>query len=147
VIFILANIILIPVGFTAIKVASRLVRIPRNVLLPAILLFCIVGSYSLNASYLDVGVMLSMGVLGFVLERRRVPLAPIVLALILGPMVEERFIQIMTGSNGSVTGFLNPQRPLALGLAGVFALVWVSSIIMGIRRKRADVEGAKKTSS
>ena len=133
VIFILANIILIPVGFAAIKTASRLVRIPRAILLPAILLFCIVGSYSLNASYLDVIVMLVMGVLGFLLERRRVPLAPIVLALILGPMVEERFIQIITGSNGSFAGFVNPQRPLALGLASVFALVWISAVVTGIR--------------
>ncbi len=130
VIFILANIVLIPVGWAAIKVASRLVRIPRAVLLPAIVLFCIVGSYSLNASYIDVTVMLAMGVLGFLLERRKVPLAPIVLALILGPMVEERFIQIITGSNGSFTGFLNPQRPLALALASVFALVWLSAIIV-----------------
>jgi TctA family transporter len=135
VIFILANIILIPVGFAAIKTATRLVRIPRAILLPAILLFCIVGSYSLNASYLDVVVMLVMGVLGFFLERRRVPLAPIVLALILGPMVEERFIQIITGSDGSFAGFVNPQRPLALGLASVFALVWISAVAVGIRRK------------
>ena len=130
VIFILANIILIPVGFAAIKAASRLVRIPKAILLPAIVLFCIVGSYSLNASYIDVTVMLIMGVLGFVLERRNVPLAPIVLALILGPMVEERFIQIITGSDGSFTGFVNPERPLALALAGVFALVWMSAIIV-----------------
>ena len=135
VLFILANIILIPVGFAAIKVASRLVRMPKAILLPAILLFCIVGSYSLNASYLDVAVMLIMGVLGFVLERRRIPLAPIVLALILGPMLEERFIQIITGSGGSLAGFVNPQRPLALGLASVFALVWISAIVIGIRRK------------
>ena len=140
VIFILANIMLIPVGFAAIKAASRLVRIPRAILLPAILLFCIVGSYSLNASYLDVTVMLIMGVLGFVLERRNVPLAPIVLALILGPMVEERFIQIITGSDGSFAGFLNPQRPLALGLASIFALVWISAVVMGIRRKRSRPE-------
>ena len=136
IIFILANIILVPVGFAAIKAATHLVRIPRAILLPAILLFCIVGSYSLNASYLDVTVMLTMGVLGFVLERNRVPLAPIVLGLILGPMVEERFIQVMTGSDGFFAGFLNPHRPLALGLAVVFALVWTSTIVMDIRRKR-----------
>jgi TctA family transporter len=136
VIFILANIILLPVGFAAIKAASHLIRIPKAILLPAILLFCIVGSYSLNASYLDVIVMLIMGILGFVLERHRVPLAPIVLGLILGPMVEERFIQIMTGSNGFFAGFLNPQRPLALGLAIVFALVWISTIVIGIRQEK-----------
>lgn len=130
VMFILANIILIPIGFIAIKTASRLVSTPKAILLPTTLLFCIVGSYSLNASYLDVVVMLVMGVLGFALERRRVPLAPIVLALILGPMVEERFIQIITGSDGSFKGFLNPQRPFALALASVFALVWISALIL-----------------
>jgi len=142
-IFILANIILIPVGFVAIKAASRLVRMPKAILLPAILLFCIVGSYSLNASYIDVTVMLTMGVLGFVLERRKVPLAPIVLALILGPMVEERFIQIITGSDGSFSGFVNPGRPLALALATVFALVWVSAIIIGIRGKSSSHKATK----
>ncbi|MHC4581950.1 MAG: tripartite tricarboxylate transporter permease, partial [Planctomycetota bacterium] len=143
VIFILANIMLIPVGLAAVKAASRLVRIPKAILLPAIVLFCIVGSYSLNASYVDVTVMLIMGVLGFVLERRRVPLAPIVLALILGPMVEERFIQTITGSDGSFTGFVNPQRPLALALAGVFALVWISAVVIGIRQKRSSHEDTK----
>ena len=136
VIFILANIILIPIGFAAIKAASYLIRIPKAILLPAILLFCIVGSYALNASYADVIVMLTMGVLGFVLERYRVPLAPIVLGLILGPMVEERFIQIVTGSDGFFAEFLNPQRPLAIGLAIVFALVWISTIVIGVRQER-----------
>lgn len=136
VIFILANVILLPVGFLAIKAASHLIRIPRAILLPAILLFCIVGSYALNASYVDVIVMLTMGVLGFGLERHRVPLAPIVLGLILGPMVEERFIQIMTGSDSLIAGFLNPQRPLALGLAMVFALVWISTIFIQTRSKK-----------
>jgi TctA family transporter len=136
VIFILANLMLIPVGFAAIKAASKLVRIPKAILLPAIVLFCIVGSYSLNASYLDVTVMLAMGVLGFVLERRRVPLAPIVLAIILGPVVEERFIQIITGSDGLFAGFASPQRPLALALACVFALVWTSAIVSGIQHRK-----------
>ena len=111
--------------------ASHIVHIPRATLLPVILLFCIVGSYALNASYLDVTVMLTMGILGFVLERYRVPLAPIVLGLILGPMVEERFIQIMTGSENFFVGLLNPHRPLALGLAIIFILVW----IVGLRQK------------
>jgi TctA family transporter len=136
VIFILANIILIPVGLVAIKAAGWLIRIPKAILLPTILLFCIVGSYSLNASYLDVTVMLAMGLLGFVLERRNVPLAPIVLALILGPAVEERFIQIIVGSDGSFAGFLNPQRPLAVGLACIFAVVWITAILINSRQKR-----------
>jgi hypothetical protein len=50
-------------------------------------------------------------------------------------MVEERFIQIITGSDGSFAGFLNSQRPLALGLAGVFAVVWISAIVISSKRR------------
>ena len=57
--------------------------------------------------------------------------------LILGPVIEERFIQIVTGSDGSLTGFVSPERPLGLALAGVFALVWVSAIAVGVRRRVA----------
>ena len=54
----------------------------------------------------------------------------------LGKMASSgRGIQIITGSDGSFAGFLNPQRPLALGLAGVFGLVWISAAVVGIRRK------------
>ena len=139
-IFILANLVLIPIGFLAIKAGGFIVRIPRRVLLPIILLFCVLGSYALNSSYFDIGTMLVMGLLGFVLERRKIPLAPVVLGLILGPPLEERFIQTITGSDGSLAGFLDPQRPLALGLAAVFALVWVSAIVMGIRQKKSNPE-------
>ena len=130
-IFILANLVLIPVGFVAIKAGGYIVRIPRRVLLPIILLFCILGSYALNASYFDVGTMLVMGLLGFVLERRKFPLAPIVLGLILGPPLEERFIQTVTGADGMLSAFFNPERPVALGLGLVFVAFWILAITRG----------------
>jgi len=130
-IFILANLVLIPVGFVAIKAGGYIVRIPRRVLLPIILLFCILGSYALNASYFDVGTMLVMGLLGFVLERRKFPLAPIVLGLILGPPLEERFIQTVTGADGVLSAFFNPERPVALGLGLVFVALWILAITRG----------------
>ena len=91
--FVLANLMLIPLGLLAIKTGSLLIRIPRRVLLPLILLFCIVGSYAMNGSYFDVGIMLVMGVIGFVFDRFKVPLGPVVLGIILGGEVEHRFIQ------------------------------------------------------
>ena len=117
----------------AIKTGSAIVRVPRRILLPTILLFCIVGSFALNATYFDVITMLLMGLLGFFLERRRIPLAPVVLGLILGPALEERFIQTMTGSSSFIEGFLAPARPVALGLGIAFLLLWATTIAVNVK--------------
>lgn len=134
--FILANIVLIPIGLAAIKAGSYIVRVPPRVLIPVIFLFCIVGAYSLNGSYLDIVTMLVMGVLGFFLERRNIPLAPVVLGLILGGVVEERFIQTMTGADGFFDAFLNPERPVALGLGIAFVLLWFISVVIPRNKRR-----------
>ncbi len=123
IVFLLANLILIPIGFLAIKAGGYVVRVPRRVLLPVILLFCVIGSYAISGSYFDVGVMLAMGILGFTLERRQVPLGPVVLGIILGGPLEERFIQTLTGSDLGVGAFFS--RPLAALLGVVCLLVWL----------------------
>ena len=119
-VFILANLALLPAGFLAVRAAGRLVRVPRHTLLPIIVLFCVLGSYAIAGSYFDVAIMLGMGVLGFVLERWQVPVGPVVLGIILGGPLEERFIQAMTASSGAVTVFF--ARPSAAILA-ILALV------------------------
>jgi putative tricarboxylic transport membrane protein len=122
-VFVLANLALLPAGFLAVRASGTLIRVPRHTLLPIIVLFCVVGSYAIAGSYFDVGIMLAMGVLGFVLERWDVPVGPIVLGIILGGPLEERFIQAMTASQGSVTIFF--ARPLAavLGLLAIGVLL------------------------
>jgi putative tricarboxylic transport membrane protein len=134
-VFLLANLVLIPVGWAAVRTGARLVRIPRNLLLPLILVFCILGAYAVNGSYFDVGLMLGFGVLGFLLDRFGMPIGPVVLGLILGGPLEERFIQSMTASNGSWLAFVS--RPLAFLLAGIAAILWLwPPISAGLRRNR-----------
>ncbi|MCP4639901.1 MAG: tripartite tricarboxylate transporter permease, partial [bacterium] len=87
-VFVLANLVMIPVGLLAIRAGGYVVRVPRKVLLPLILLFCVIGSYAINGSYFDVWVMLGMGLLGFGLERYAIPLGPVVLGIILGGPLE-----------------------------------------------------------
>lgn len=125
-IFLLANLVLLPIGWLAIKAGSWVVRVPRRILLPIILLFCVVGAYAIKGSYFDVSVMLGMGVLGFLLERRNVPLGPVVLGIILGGPLEARFIQTLTGSGGSLLAFFN--RPAAALLGGFCLLLWASTL-------------------
>jgi TctA family transporter len=123
--FVLSNLLLVPIGWAAIRGGNLLVRIPRRVLLPLIVLFCVIGSYALNASYFDVTVMLVMGVFGFVLERFAVPLAPIVLGLILGGEVEHKFIQCIT-KDASVSAFLS--SPVSIGLAVMCLALWAAPL-------------------
>jgi TctA family transporter len=124
--FILANLLLIPLGYLAIRVGGILVRIPTRILLPVILLFCIVGSFAINGSYFDVGVMLAMGLLGFVLDRFRVPLGPVVLGIILGPPLEEAFVQNLTKSASLLAFF---ERPVAAGLGVLCLVVWLAPVV------------------
>jgi len=120
--FILANLVLLPVGLLAIRGGGLVMRVPRRVLLPLIVLFCIIGAFAINASLFDVGLMLVFGVLGVACDRLRVPVGPMVLGIVLGGPLEERFVQTLAGGRGSPAAFID--RPVAAALAIVFATVW-----------------------
>jgi putative tricarboxylic transport membrane protein len=126
IVFIVANLILLPVGWLAIKVGARLLSVPRRILLPVILLFCVLGAFSIQNSLFDVGLMLGFGVLGFFLERRGIPLGPVVLGIVLGGPLEETFVQTLTASQGSAAVFIN--RPGAAVLAALAAALWLSPL-------------------
>lgn len=125
--FIISNLVLIVVGIAAIRAGYWIQSIPRRVLLPLILLFCITGSYAINGSYFDVLIMAIMGVLGFLLDRRNIPLGPVVLGIILGPPLEERFIQTMTASDGNFLAFFS--RPVATCLGILVLSIWLVMIL------------------
>ena len=134
--FIAANLVLIPLGLLAIRAGTTLVRLPQRILLPCVLLFTIVGSFAFRATYFDVGVMLVMGLLGFVLDRHKVPLGPVVLGLVLGGPLEEKLIQGLIASNGSILAFFS--RPVA-GVLGVTTIaLWLSPTIFRTRRRSRE---------
>jgi putative tricarboxylic transport membrane protein len=133
-VFVLANLALLPAGYIAIRVSGSLMKVPRRTLLPVIVLFCVLGSYSIGGSYFDVGLMLAMGLLGFVLERWDVPVGPVVLGIILGGPLEERFIQAMTASRGSLSVFFSRPAAAVLGIAALG--VWLLPALTAWRARR-----------
>ncbi len=137
-IFFLANFVLVAVGFLAVKAGGYVVKIPRKILLPVILLFCVIGSYAINASYFDIGVMLAMGIFGFLLERRQIPLGPVVLGIILGGPLEERFIQTLSSSASTWEAFFSRPMAAALGIAAI--LVWLAPVVMWLLRVRRPAQ-------
>ncbi len=120
ILFIFANLIMIPLGWATIKVAKRILNVPRNVLMPMILLFCIVGSFGMNNSAFDVGIMLAAGVVAYLLEENDFPVAPAILGVVLGPMLEENFVKSMIKSDGEFGAFF--ARPVA-GVLGVLTML------------------------
>ena len=89
----------------------------------AVLVFSVVGSYSLRNSVFDVYVMAVFGLVGYFLEAKRVPLAPLILGLILGPMVEENVRTGLIKSEGSILPFLN--RPICTVLLLLLLLAFL----------------------
>ena len=121
--FLMANLIMLPLGILCIKVASKLLKVPRNVLMPIILLFCIVGSFAINNSTFGVVLILSFGLIAFVLEENGFPVAPAILGVVLGTMMEENFVTSMIKSDGDPTVFFT--RPIAMWLAiGTFVIMF-----------------------
>ncbi len=135
--FIVANIIMIPLGILCIKVSRRILRVPREILMPLILLFCIVGTFAINNTVFEVGVMLVAGLVAYLLEANKFPIAPAILGVVLGGMLEENFITSMIKSNGSLASFFS--RPIALGLAVVTLVVWFAPLLLrALRSARAQ---------
>jgi TctA family transporter len=123
-IFIIANIIMIPLGIVMIRLASLVLRAPRSAVMPAIILLCAVGSYATGANLFSVVMVAAFGMLGFVMERNGYPVAALVLGIIMGSMVEQNFITSLIKSDGDVLPFI--ERPVSAVLAALTfgALLW-----------------------
>lgn len=123
-VFILANLVMIPLGWLTVKLATKILKVASNILMPSILLFCIVGSFAINNSVFGVTLILFFGLLAFVLEENGFPIAPAILGVVLGKMLEENFVTSLIKSDGDPLVFFT--RPIAmwLALATFVVLLW-----------------------
>jgi len=138
IVFVFANLLMLPLGFLAIKLAKKILEVPRNILMPLILLFCIVGAYSINNSAFDVSIMLGFGLLAYLMEENGFPIAPTILGVVLCGMLEENFISSMIKSDGNFIAFFN--RPIAGTLGVLTIVVWSMPIVMRLLRKKQITE-------
>lgn len=124
IVFILANLLMLPFGYAAIRGARRLLAAPRNILMPLILLFCIVGSFAMTNSPYGIVLMLIFGLIGWFMEEQGFPVAPVILGLVLGELLEQSFMTSMIKADGSFLAFF--ERPIAgtLGVATLAIIAW-----------------------
>ena len=134
-IFIVANLLMLPLGYLAIRTSGQLLRVPAAVLMPIIVAFCVVGSFAINNGQLEILVMLLFGLLGYLMERTSFPLAPVVLGLVLGPIVEKNFMQSVIKTNWDLTEFLT--RPVSAILLVITVLILIFPVLRGMRRGRS----------
>jgi putative tricarboxylic transport membrane protein len=133
----IGNVMLLVLNLPLIGLWVKVLKVPYYLLYPLILLFCLIGAYSLNNSVGDVVVMLVFGVVGYLMRKFRYDGAPLVLALVLGPMLEEAFRQSLMLSKGDFSIFIS--RPLSLAFLVVAALLFIIPIVTQ-RKKLATLE-------
>jgi putative tricarboxylic transport membrane protein len=120
----LGNIVGLILVLTCVPILAAMLRIPFPVIAPIILVLCAIGAYTVHNNPFDVVMMMVFGVLGYVLKKCDYPLAPLVLALVLGDKAEEAFRQALLGSQGSVTVFWSNGLVGSIMLLGLIALFW-----------------------
>ncbi|MFN3262776.1 MAG: tripartite tricarboxylate transporter permease [Pikeienuella sp.] len=138
--FFLANLALLPLGYTAIKLSRRIVSIPSQLLMPVILMFCMVGAFAINNTVFGITVMLIFGLLAFVMEENGFPVAPAILGIVLGAMLEDNFMSSMIKADGDLMGFFS--RPIAATLGVLTILLWLVPALLALRRLLRGTAGS-----
>lgn len=131
--FILANLLMLPLGYGAIKLSRYILDVPRSVLMPVIMVFCIVGAFAMDNSLTSVTIMLVFGIVGWFMEENDFPVAPALLGLVLGRLLEETFLTSMIKARGNFLEFFT--RPIAGTIGVLTVLVWVTPLILYLWRQ------------
>jgi len=129
----LANIILLVLGFFGSRLWIKVTTIPKTVLFPLIFAVSIIGSFAVRNSFFDVAACLAFGVFGWILRRYNYPVAPIILGMVLGNIAETNFIRAVM--MGGWTVFFT--RPLSLGMLVVAAASFAVPLIQARKQKQA----------
>jgi putative tricarboxylic transport membrane protein len=124
----IGNFILLVLNLPFVPLFANILRIPKKILLPLVILFCITGMYTVNNSVFDIWMMLLFGAMGFLMRKWAYEGAPLLLALVLGPKLEVAFRQALMISHGDFGIFIN--RPVSM----VFLLATLAFLLFPISR-------------
>lgn len=141
------NVILLILNLPLVNIFAKLLDLPGSILYSMVLAFCILGVYAVRLSMFDVGMMLIFGIIGYIMRMYKYPVAPVLLALILGDLMEQNFRRALILSNGDPSVFWT--RPITVILLLLCAFVLLGPSVLGSFRKfktevaaESDSEGA-----
>ncbi len=130
----LGNIMLLVLNLPLIGLWVKLLRVQYAILFPLILFIALIGAYVINSSEVDLYLMLFFGVLGYLMRKFEYEPAPLVLAFVLSPILEDSLRQSLILSGGSMSIFMT--RPISAGFLLLAALLLVSAVLPSVRKKR-----------
>ena len=126
------------VAILIIPVLINILSVPVKYMIPIITCVCIVGAYSTSYSMYGVVIMFISGIIGYLLEKNGFPTAPMLLAFVLAPMLEENMRKAFIASQGKLNVFVN--SPLKLVLLAIFLVLILTPVVKSVLRK---VKGSK----
>ena len=132
------NIMLLVLNLPLIGMWVQLLRVPYSILFPLIILFCLIGAYSINNSSTDVLIMLVFGVIGYLMKKLSLEAAPMVLAFVLGPMMETALRQSLIKSRGSFSIFFT--RPISAACLMLAIALMILPLLPWLRRPGAALD-------
>ncbi len=151
VLLIFANIFLLPLGLSGIKIFTKVVEVPKGILFPMIVVLSVVGTYAINNSIYDIMWMVVFGIIGYILKRFDFPTAPAVLGVILAGLVERNFRRAMIVERtlpGLFFSFFTHPISIVLVLITVFMFVsqskWYKELMDRMTEKRTNRRAASK---
>jgi putative tricarboxylic transport membrane protein len=133
----LGNIMLVLLNLPLIGIWVKILKIPYRLLMPLILLCCLIGAYSINRNIVDIVVMVLFGIIGFLLRKLDYEMAPLILAYVLGPMLEKHFRTSLTMSDGDLSVFLT--RPISCVMLLISCALLASSGFSYYRKTKEKV--------
>jgi len=142
----LGNLMLLILNLPLIGIWIQVLKIPFRILIPIIVVMCVVGAYSVNNSVTDIFVMLFFGIVGYLMKKLSLDAAPLILAFVLGPIMENSFRQALILSSGSIKIFF--VRPISLSMLIIALLLLVlPPLIPALRERREKMIQEKEEES
>ncbi len=120
----LSNIVGLVIVLSTVPLFAAILRVPFAIIAPIILVVCAIGAYSVHSAMLDIWLMLGFGVIGYVMKKLNYPLAPLVLAVVLGDRAEISFRQALMGSQGSMAVFYSNWLVGSITTLALLLLFW-----------------------
>jgi len=130
----LTNFVMLFAGFYGAKVFRKALSLPKEVLSPLILVFCILGVYSMRGYMFDVAVMLGFGVVAFIMKKFGYSSAAFILGFILSPLAEKNMLRTLKISNNSISGFFN--SPLSFLMIAITVISVAAPIVIDLMKKK-----------
>lgn len=138
----LGNALLLVLNLPLIGMWVKVLKIPYKILFPLILLFCLIGTYSGKNVAFDLYVMIFFGVVGWIMRKFGYEPAPLILAYVMGPLLEQSLRQSLLISHGSFLIFIS--RPISAIALGFAVLLLLSNFLPYFKRRRTEYEGFKE---